>query len=103
MLHDPKALAEAGFDQPTFDSLVAQLKAGTLKETVDAPPGNTEPPREGDITQLPSPGSPLYAEALKLGEDAFRRGQVASVIVAGGAGTRFGGGVKALVPVIDQH
>lgn len=103
MLHDPKSLEEAGFDQATFDSLVSQLKAGTLKETVDAPPGNTEPPREGDIVQLPAPGSPLYDEVLKLGENALRKGEVASVIVAGGAGTRFGGGVKGLVPVIDQH
>jgi UTP--glucose-1-phosphate uridylyltransferase len=35
-----------------------------------------------------------------LGEEALREGRVASVVVAGGAGTRFGGAVKALVPVL---
>ena len=35
------------------------------------------------------------------GEAALRAGQVAALVVAGGAGTRFGGAVKALVPVVD--
>jgi UTP--glucose-1-phosphate uridylyltransferase len=39
---------------------------------------------------------------LRLGEDALSRGEVAILVVAGGAGTRFGGGVKALVPVVDN-
>lgn len=102
-MKDPKALQEAGFDQGAFDALVSQLKAGTLKETVDTPSGKVEMPRDGDIMKLPTAGSAEFKEALAIGEDALRRGEVAALIVAGGAGTRFGGGVKGLVPVIEQH
>jgi UTP--glucose-1-phosphate uridylyltransferase len=36
-----------------------------------------------------------------IGEALLRAGKVAALVVAGGAGTRFGGAVKALVPVAE--
>ncbi len=93
------ALARDGFDLANFRNLLQQLDRNEL---TDAPPvANLEPLREGDVTPVPQPGDPLYAECLRLGEEAFRNGEVAALCVAGGAGTRFGGAVKGLVEVLD--
>jgi len=93
------ALARDGFDLANFRRLRQQLERNEL---IDAPSAsNLEPLREDDVTPLPAPGSPLYEECLRLGEQAFRTGEVAALCVAGGAGTRFGGAVKGLVEVLD--
>ena len=86
-----------------FRALVEQLRAGTLTEASAPPAQAVSPLQAGDVTPLPKAGSPLYQECLRLGEEAFRRGEVVSVVVAGGAGTRFGGGVKGLVPVLGER
>ena len=91
------------FDPAAFDALVAKLRSGELKEQVDAPRGPVEPPHTGDIRPLPAPGTPEEDAARALGEAALRRGEVACVVVAGGAATRFGGGVKGLVEVLGGH
>jgi UTP--glucose-1-phosphate uridylyltransferase len=90
-------LARDGFDADSFRELLARFHRGEL---VEAPPlaGSLEPLREGDIHPLPREGTPEYVDCRARGEEAFRQGQVAALVVAGGAGTRFGGGVKALVP-----
>jgi UTP--glucose-1-phosphate uridylyltransferase len=89
------------FDPVAFEALVARLRSGELKEQVDAPRGPVEPPRAGDVLPLPPPGTAEERSARALGESALRRGEVACVVVAGGAATRFGGGVKGLVEVLD--
>jgi UTP--glucose-1-phosphate uridylyltransferase len=61
------------------------------------------PLREGDVHPWPTPGTPLHRRLAALGEEAFRRGAVASAVVAGGAGTRFGSAVKGLVPVLGDR
>lgn len=86
-----------------FRALLDALKAGTLSEASAPPPHAVEPLRERDVQPLPQPGTELHARCLRLGEEAFRRGEVASVVVAGGAGTRFGGAVKGLVPVLGER
>ncbi len=86
-------------DPDEFRALVAQLQAGELSEASAPPADAVTPLLPDDIQKLPAPGTERYAACLKLGEEAFAQGQVASVIVAGGAGTRFGGAVKGLVPV----
>jgi UTP--glucose-1-phosphate uridylyltransferase len=91
------------FDPVAFAALVERLHSGELKEKVDAPRGAVEPPRPGDVRPLPAPGTPEAEAARALGEAALRRGEVACVVVAGGAATRFGGGVKGLVEVLDGH
>jgi UTP--glucose-1-phosphate uridylyltransferase len=90
-------------DANEFRALVEQLRAGTLSEATAPPADAVQPLQPGDVQPLPKAGSPLYQECLQLGEEAFRRGEVASVVVAGGAGTRFGGGVKGLVPVLGER
>ncbi len=73
-----------------------RLRAGELEP---APP-RAEPLRAGHVEPWPGPGSGPHARFTALGEQALREGRVASAVVAGGAGTRFGGAVKALVPVM---
>lgn len=92
----------ASWDEAAFERLVARLLAGELTEAT-APTGRVEPLRPGDVVPLPAPGTPAHAEALARGTEALARGELAAVIVAGGAGTRFGGAVKALVPVLGEH
>src|SRR5215472_4383806 len=91
---------EQTFDRELFDRLVAAFRQGTLPETTGVVEDGSRPVPPGDIRALPAPGSPLYAACVELGGDILARAQVAAVVLAGGAGTRFGGQVKALVPVL---
>lgn len=99
---DNPQFARDGFDAASFRELLARYKRGELTE---APPltGALQPLQEGDIRPLPGAGTPEYEACRARGEEAFRQGQVAALVVAGGAGTRFGGGVKGLVPVIGER
>ncbi|BDG05226.1 UTP--glucose-1-phosphate uridylyltransferase [Anaeromyxobacter oryzae] len=86
-------------DAAAFDALVERLRAGELAPAVEMPEGSA-PLLEGDVEPWPAPGSARHAELVRLGEEAFARGEVASAIAAGGAGTRFGTAVKGLVPIL---
>jgi UTP--glucose-1-phosphate uridylyltransferase len=86
-------------DRQLFEELSQKFRAGELAAAPSPEP--FEPLQPDDILQLPPPGTPGHGQASALGEAALRAGQVAALVVAGGAGTRFGGAVKALVPVLD--
>lgn len=100
-LENPQ-LARDGFDVGSFRQLLGKLKRGELMEAA-APTSALQPLQEGDIRKVPAAGTPEYERYRARGEEAFRDGQVAALIVAGGAGTRFGGAVKALVPVFGER
>ncbi|HYS82984.1 MAG TPA: UTP--glucose-1-phosphate uridylyltransferase [Anaeromyxobacteraceae bacterium] len=85
-------------DWSAFEALARRVRAGEIVAAESLP---FHPLLPGDVARWPEPGSRLQRGCARLGELAFRQGAVASVVVAGGAGTRFGGGVKALVPVLD--
>jgi UTP--glucose-1-phosphate uridylyltransferase len=93
----------SSYDEKTFQALVARLKSGELGETSNAISGQLQPLQPGDLERMPEPGTPKYAEYVRIGEEALRRGEIASVVVAGGAGTRFGGAVKGLVPFLGDR
>jgi UTP--glucose-1-phosphate uridylyltransferase len=84
-------------DLEAFERLVAALRRGDLGGGGELA---WEPLRPGDVERWPADGSPRQRAFAALGEEALRRGEVASLVVAGGAGTRFGSAVKALVPVL---
>jgi UTP--glucose-1-phosphate uridylyltransferase len=87
------------YDEALFGQLVEAWKRGEL---VEAPPASTlEPLRPGDVTPLPARGTAEHARLTAVGDRLLREGRVAALVVAGGAGTRFGGAVKALVPVVE--
>ena len=92
-----------GIDDPnltekSFLSLVEKLHAA--RADLNPAPSGIEPLAPNDAHAVPEPGAALYAECLKLGEQALKRGEVGAAVVAGGAGTRFGGAVKGLVPIL---
>jgi UTP--glucose-1-phosphate uridylyltransferase len=87
------------YDEALFRELVEAWKRGEIVEA--PPPGTLEPLRPGDVTALPARGTPEYARLASVGDALLREGKVAALVVAGGAGTRFGGAVKALVPVVE--
>jgi UTP--glucose-1-phosphate uridylyltransferase len=89
-----------GFDAAQFQKLVARIREESQRKA-PAGSGELQPLASSDFQAMPAPGTPLHAECLRLGEEALRRGEVSVVILVGGAGTRFGGGVKALVPILD--
>lgn len=100
-LDDPQ-LARDGFDATSFRALLARYQRGELVESRPLE-GSLEPLRPGDVQPLPRESTPDYEVCRARGEQAFRQGQVAALVVAGGAGTRFGGGVKGLVPVVGEE
>jgi UTP--glucose-1-phosphate uridylyltransferase len=89
------------YDEAVFRELVEAWKRGEVVEA--PPPGTLEPLRPGDVTPLPPRGSPEHVRLGALGEELLRAGKAAALVVAGGAGTRFGGAVKALVPVVGDR
>lgn len=96
-LENPE-LERDGFDVASFRRLWAQHLNNELTEAPDLS-GSLQPLQDGDITRVPLPGEKGYDELRAEGEAAFKKGEVAALIVAGGAGTRFGGAVKGLVDV----
>jgi UTP--glucose-1-phosphate uridylyltransferase len=86
-----------GFDEDRFRELASRVASGRLSRASNVVEGEVEPPRPGDITPLPVAGSPDDAELRAAGVEALRAGRVASVVLAGGMATRFGGVVKGVV------
>lgn len=91
-----KRLAPWGFDRQLLETFAARARA-TESNAVQ---GVLTPPGAEDVTELPAPGTPRHRELVALGRDALSRNTVGAVILAGGMATRFGGVVKAVVPVI---
>src|SRR5262245_47081687 len=90
-----------GFDEPRFLHLLELLRSGKLTETQPIDDKLLMPLQTGDIHRLPEEETPEHARFVALGTKALGEGRLACVVVAGGAGTRFGGAVKALVPVLN--
>jgi UTP--glucose-1-phosphate uridylyltransferase len=98
MAPDRQQAPEAGAE---FQDLCRAVAEGRLPLGVTSPA--FEPPRPGDVHPLHAPGSPQQAECSRAGRAALRAGEVAILVVAGGAATRFGGAVKGLVPVMGER
>ena len=101
---DPAAraiLERYQFDTGRFELLRAELADGTRTSRGNAIEGVVELPLPSDLTMLPAPGDPGYAEAVAAGTEALRAGMIAMVVLVGGMATRFGGGVKAVAEAID--
>jgi len=94
-------LQRYGFEDIPFDSLTKRLLSGEVGEDQNRIVGQVEPPNEGDLRALPPLGGDVRRALSERGHEAMRRGEVASVILAGGMATRFGGVVKAAVEVLD--
>jgi Xaa-Pro aminopeptidase len=92
-----------GLDAAQFQALVTQLRQESERKAPSAPAAEPQPLTSADLQPMPQPGTALHDECLRLGEEALRRGEVAVTLVVGGAATRFGGAVKALVPLLGER
>lgn len=91
-------LAPWGFDAALLERFIARCARAEASNAVQGALGLPAP---ADIAPvLPSDTDP-GRRALQLGRDAIARGQVGALILAGGMATRFGGVVKAVVPVLE--
>jgi UTP--glucose-1-phosphate uridylyltransferase len=92
-------LGRYGFDEALLDAFVARLS----NNPSNAVTGTLTPPAAGDVTRLPAPGSAERERLTGIGLAAIRAGHVGAVVLAGGMATRFGGVVKAVVPVLGER
>lgn len=100
---EQRTLETYGFDRAAFDKLAAELAAGKFPTDRNRIQGKFEKPKPGDVLAWPAPGDPRAVEAERLGRAAIDNGEVAVAILNGGMATRFGGMVKCLVKVVDEH
>ncbi len=92
-------LERFGFDQEQL----ARFAKRTGETADNFLTGTITPPAAEDVSTLPARGTPEHAALVSRGEQAIRDKQVGVVVLAGGMATRFGGVVKAAVPVIDNR
>jgi UTP--glucose-1-phosphate uridylyltransferase len=96
---DPKIareLARFGFDATLLASFAE--RCATRESTTLT--GAISPLEPADTAPLPPAGTPEHDRLTTLGKQAIARREVGVVILAGGMATRFGGVVKAAVPVV---
>ena len=90
-----KELGRFGFDEAQLAAF-AERAAKSESTIVKGEVTQLDP---ADTTKLPPQGTPAHDVLAKRGRQAIARREVGVVILAGGMATRFGGVVKAAVPV----
>jgi UTP--glucose-1-phosphate uridylyltransferase len=96
---DVRAMLETyRFDAARFKQLAARVGRDDAEDNFVK--GELAPPRAGDLARLPDEGTPEHQRLQEIGARAFRQGQVALLVLAGGMATRMGGVVKALVDAV---
>ena len=93
-------LAPWGFDTTQLDTFITRLAQAATSNAVT---GKLTAPAPEDVRALPEPGSQAHRRLVKLGKEAIAAKKVGVVILAGGMATRFGGVVKAVVPVLEDR
>lgn len=96
-------LERYGFERKTFELLRERLRSGYAEETHNRLERALDSPAPSDVVALPPLGSARRSQLHERGLAELRAGRVATVVLAGGMATRFGGVVKAAVPVLEQH
>jgi|TARA_B110000467_G_scaffold115114_1_gene105672 UTP--glucose-1-phosphate uridylyltransferase len=94
-------LNEYLFDPGIFDLHMHRIKLNGFDQAKNHLKRTTSVPEKKDLEQMPSRDSDEYARLKKIGEEAFLNGEVLVVVLAGGMATRFGGGIKALAPILE--
>jgi UTP--glucose-1-phosphate uridylyltransferase len=94
-----QTLAPYGFDE----AALARFAARVGDTGSNAVRGTLTPPADGDVVPLPALGTAERRRLRERGLDLLRAKKVGVVILAGGMATRFGGVVKAVVPVLGER
>jgi UTP--glucose-1-phosphate uridylyltransferase len=89
------------FDASRLGAFAREIAAGRLGPDANRLPEPPTPAGAGDLDALPRPSTPLGDRLRGLGREALERGEVACAVLNGGMATRFGGGVKGVVPAIE--
>ena len=96
------SLAPYAFDRPRFESLRGRVSGGTLDPTANRLP---EPPKPLSTPPLDLRPAALSderrASLAAAGEAALKAGKVGILVLNGGMATRFGGGAKGVVPIVE--
>ncbi|MBK8172606.1 MAG: UTP--glucose-1-phosphate uridylyltransferase [Sandaracinaceae bacterium] len=95
-----KLLEQFGFEEKVFQELLGRLAHESSDDAQNRIQKLVEVPEADDVYSLPPKGSKERDELHALGTAAIARGEVASVVLAGGMATRFGGVVKAAVDAL---
>lgn len=93
-------LSPWGFDTAQLDAFATRCGQPATSNAVK---GTLTPPAKEDVRVLPEPGTAEHTRLKALGQAALDRGEVGVIILAGGMATRFGGVVKAVVPVLEDR
>jgi UTP--glucose-1-phosphate uridylyltransferase len=95
-----KSVAHHAFDRATFEDLQRRVVTGELEPSANrlanAPTPLATPPIDVE-------SAADRARRTELGLAALRASKVAVLVLNGGMATRFGGGAKGVVPVVDGH
>ena len=99
------SVAHHAFDLAAFADLRRRVVTGELEPAANrlarAPTPLATAPI--DLRTSGAASNPSHARRTELGLAALRAGQVAVLVLNGGMATRFGGGAKGVVPVVDGH
>lgn len=95
------SVASFSFDAARFDDLRQRVSSGSLDPAANrlsrAPTPLPQPPTD----LRPGADAATLAEHGAKGEAALRAGKVAILVLNGGMATRFGGGAKGIVSVVE--
>jgi len=91
------------FRRIPFETLVSRLAAAKIPESLHALSSSVAPGQARAVHALPKPGSGEEAALRAQGESMIARGELATVVLAGGMATRFGSTVKALARIFDDR
>jgi UTP--glucose-1-phosphate uridylyltransferase len=93
------SLAHYFFDSKKFAELQAAVSSGRLDPAANRLPAPPRPLQRAPIDLRAEASRRRLAE---IGERAIRAGKFAILVLNGGMATRFGGGAKGVVPVVDE-
>lgn len=93
-------LDQFGFEKHVFDELVGGLARGKSDDANNILRERVEVPAPSDVHPLPARDSAEWKTLHARGTEAIQRGEVGTVVLAGGMATRFGGVVKAAVDAL---
>lgn len=97
------SVASFSFDAARFDDLRQRVSSGSLDPAANRLSRAPSPLPEPPLDLRPGADSSTLAEYGAKGEEALRAGKVAILVLNGGMATRFGGGAKGVVSVVEGH
>jgi UTP--glucose-1-phosphate uridylyltransferase len=95
-----KSVAQHAFDRATFADLQRRVVTGELEPAANRLPAAPTPLKDPPL-RIDDPAA--RARRTELGLATLRASKVAVLVLNGGMATRFGGGAKGVVPVVDGH